>query len=927
MKNKTDIKIMKLNKWYVPKSFSLPEVKAKTVILGCYDAFEIIDVTDEDLSGKFPLENKGDTRHPFTAGYHRLVAAKGEQKQQLVDFSSQEQLLFLNICNDKAGDGVCFTEASVRDFWNKKGVAYPYLFISMIHISHSGMLKEALKKIHKVFQKNYLSYISYDYCDIVLFSNEISIVQFMQNTRKLFEPPKDKKRNEVIVDTFSMISFYPQDTQEAPGLQRQREQYWENDTETFQATINLSIRNHQAFKLWYAEENKNKEMELSHLFGRHDISITKKNANTRWLMEIMDKLHKQENQNIFWTFETFIKVTDDPDIHLSKICEDSVDTTQLEAVHDKVAARLMGEIGKLEQALQKMSGKDKERYLRYILPVYEVRDCICSIVKNGFAEEFVCCIYESFLHFISYMTSKIDALASSSEKDKKKSEEQISEEQISNCYDKYFTALNTLVNSTMHNDRQFVQATAFNAVFYSVPPKILAFYSAYNYRIKQILKEDDDYQYTFLIYPSFSPTIMLEQISLDEKPPCDRILTVMISEKALYDIQSVLHQLIHEQAHYVGNTLRCRDGVRKQKIWHTLVCWVAQECMLDKDTHEALQEFLTRKPIDDEKTSGHDSDSETGDYLQYLSRQGIAFIKELDQLTGFQEFAEEYYREQIKSDADFYDESLETVGIGKENQRAYVMNYTRQYADMKCRTIKRQIQIMSEPTRQDNYKEYLGLIESVYSECYADLQMILILAMGAEDYLNTFLIHQSVSIEDMLDQTQIQDITRISTVFRVMLDSGLWHEPTGKDSKTYNTVFEFIRAYNQTVEEFTASDRIEESRQKVRKVSEAARSFDFNNSICLKEYLSKEQTIELDEGVQKAKACALTDLAADLYDYFLEVMEKSLLEYCTDKKSEQIRQLRMLVNEILNFKDAVQVFNCIESELEHYKKDVCQIYP
>ncbi len=43
----------------------------------------------------------------------------------------------------------------------------------------------------------------------------------------------------------------------------------------------------------------------------------------------------------------------------------------------------------------------------FLLPIYEVRDCICSILKNTFAEEFIYCMYESFRHFIVYMTEEI----------------------------------------------------------------------------------------------------------------------------------------------------------------------------------------------------------------------------------------------------------------------------------------------------------------------------------------------------------------------------------------------------------------------------------------------------------------------------------------------------------------------------------------
>lgn len=48
-------------------------------------------------------------------------------------------------------------------------------------------------------------------------------------------------------------------------------------------------------------------------------------------------------------------------------------------------------------------------------------------------------------------------------------------------------------------------------------------------------------QYTFLIYPSFCPTISVEQILLNDDSLPDRILTVKISGESLYDVESVIY--------------------------------------------------------------------------------------------------------------------------------------------------------------------------------------------------------------------------------------------------------------------------------------------------------------------------------------------------------------------------------------------------
>lgn len=908
---------MKLNKWYVPKSFSFSKVQADTVVLGYFDALEVCDIFMKDFDDNVSLKENSDILHPFTLGYEILAFIKSEQKKELVDFSTQEQILFLNICDEGEEDGTRFAEKTVQDFWNNKSSDCPYLFLSMIHISHSGMLAQALQKINAVFQKDYLSYISYDYCDIVLFARNMQITKFMDRITKLFEAVPGKKGNGVIFDTFSMVSFYPPSSRQLSSLRLPNEQSWANDKETFQATINLSIRDHKTFnqwyKHWYEEESKKFGIpaERYNLFGRHDISITKEDANTEWLMNIMLELHEENNQKMFWTFETFIKVKSDATVH-----KESAISNHLEKIHKKVAETLRTEIGKLEQVVIKLNVPDRDRY---IMPVYEVRDCICSIVKNSFAEEFVCCIYESFLHFVSYMTTKIELLANCSKN-------YIGlEDQIAESYDKYFAALNTLVNSTMHNERQFVQATAFNAVFYSVPPKIMAFYNAYIYRIKEILKDESPTnQYTFLIYPSFSPTIALEQISLDDAPPCDRLLTVTINEKALYDIQSVMYQMVHELAHYVGNELRCRENIRKQKIEHTLLKWIMQECRIDKDAYQMLLLFLSQELfVSDEDTVGQESKHNRYIYLDNLHKQAFSFIKEIDRLQGFGEFGEKYYQNKMESDEVFYDEFLEDIGIEKENQKAYVTNFTRQYADVKCKEIKSKIKAMGKPRTVKDYELYIDLMKSVYRECYADLQMIIVLGMNAEDYLNTFLIHQGVPVEQMLEQ--FQDMTRISTVFRVMIDSHLWNAPTEHDNEFFRIVFELISDYNHRIEQCMDKERISESQQKVNGIVKIAKYFDFNNGIHLKESLTKERIAGINGKQQKFEPDPLIDLAADLYEYLLEVLEKSLKEYSKKNKSNQIQQVRNLVNRILNFEDAVDVFSCVESELDYYKTVGCKI--
>ena len=130
-----DIRIFKLNKWYVPKTHDL---NGKQVVIGYFDAVDIIQI--DETEGK---------KHPFIEGYNQMVEKKEKQKSKLVDYSSQEQMIFANISEEK---GIGFSATEINNFWSDK--EWPYLFISMIHISHLGKMEEALEKIREVFQNN-----------------------------------------------------------------------------------------------------------------------------------------------------------------------------------------------------------------------------------------------------------------------------------------------------------------------------------------------------------------------------------------------------------------------------------------------------------------------------------------------------------------------------------------------------------------------------------------------------------------------------------------------------------------------------------------------------------------------------------------------------------------------------------------------------
>ncbi|MBD5482564.1 MAG: hypothetical protein HDR15_08615 [Lachnospiraceae bacterium] len=911
--SKIDVRVMKLNKWYVPKTVTLGNQTdnlkqtvnpGQYIAIGYFDAVEVRRA-EEGLLGE----------HPFIRGYKEMSDWKMEEKKNLVDFGSQEQILFTNICSEGEEGGVGFTQKSINDFWSKE--ADPYLFVSMVHIKHSQKLESALRRIKYVFGKDFLSYISFDYCDIVIFDKELYIKAFLEKIKKLFGV--DSGQNEsYIFDTFSLVSFNSRFAES----NNEKTIIAERDTkmDQFSATINLSVRNHDKLMEWYRgikkKSAKEESMKTYDMFGRHDVSIVNDRADTKWLMQMMNELHKEENHDLFWTFETYIK--------MEKENESTVSNGQQNDIYKKVVKALQNRVDALREVVE---GSGIMNCSRFLLPVYEVRDCICSIAKNNFAEEFIYCVYDSFDKFIQYMTKEILLLNDVNYHDI------VSEEKIAKSYDRYFTALNTLVNSTMHGERQFIQATAFNAIFYYVPPKIMAFYNAYVYRIGQILKDtaQSEEGHAFLIYPSFSPIVFIRKISLEDKPPCERILTVMIDEQTLYDVVSVCCQLVHEVAHYIGSDIRCR-----KKRWETITdalleLKICEMDLLNPEAVRVLRKYVKESLTQETLCEAFAGQNESGQKMNPLTEKAeetkklyfsdlpaalIYFVNALktDSEGKFYRFFDRHYN--CKNDACqgsiLYEQGMEDKNV----QEAYIEQFQKQYKEYRFNEVMKHLAAV-----EDNrlYVLMLDLLESVYREAYADVQMILVLALGAEDYLNLFVRKQGVS-EGLLYASE-EDIIRVGTVLKVMEDCGFWEgDHLDVSDEALRKVTDHILCDMADVLTLAGQNDervvgLNEIRKQVKTYKESLSGAIRFSGILIEEVVNENAA---DQNREQLKSYGV--VINGLYEYLLTVVEKSLEEYQKAEKKQQIVKIREVLSGLIRFDNTVDIFNWIEEEMRNYRK-------
>jgi len=69
-----------------------------------------------------------------------------------------------------------------------------------------------------------------------------------------------------------------------------------------------------------------------------------------------------------------------------------------------------------------------------------------------------------------------------------------------------------------------------------------------------------------------------------------------------------------------------------------------------------------------------------------------------------------------------------------------------------------------------NYVKGLG---SMYSETYADIQMIQVLGISYEEYLRAFIKDEKLDIDLFSDN--IEDLSRIATITKLMQEEGIWN--------------------------------------------------------------------------------------------------------------------------------------------------------
>lgn len=522
-----DVRQLRLSKWILPKTNSISSLqlhKQAGLSASYFDTVEVLKMKDIPM----PLSDQTSNNLFHTKHGLYLYTPTTRPKDQ----------------------------RRIQDFWRRQAKSSEPLYVCMVRLTDEDLTPEKLHNhIDWAFhdqagipRSKMLCYYSLDFCDLVLFVQGVRFSQHLVAVDILnFRVQEAGTR--IVRDTISIYSVRSDVLTDESLLGTLAP-----DGDRINFALRLGVLNFSCLekfqravqqKLFPDGTDPDVHCEMS--LGRSDFTLYARRKDYSWIVNfcrVLDQFTSDENSG-FLTFD--ISIGADYDSMVAKIQRAGYPAkTGIRSSMYQKALELNSLCVKCQELLSRSSIESS--YL------FEIQLALTDLLKDGFAQDLVLSIYESFWHLIGY----IIYLCHGNERPDLSDAER--RRTIQALLEAYAVSLATIVNCTMHSDREFIQVPSFNLFLQSVPPKLLAFYTAAANQIaKRLTKQDQKRaQFTFLFMPSYKDGINVNSLM----PPHEidsRILAVSVQEKLLNTPDRLLPLIGHEIAHYAGRETRKRE--------------------------------------------------------------------------------------------------------------------------------------------------------------------------------------------------------------------------------------------------------------------------------------------------------------------------------------------------------------------------------
>lgn len=623
--SKTDIRVLTLKRWNFPQTARLFPDSGGSAADEEYISYNSHHFIRIEKCASIREKN------PISWAYHSLETLRKSQRDaKNADIHVVQSLSLL-------GEG--------GQFWDEPG---DVLYISFLQLTNAAVttmeeVKKTIKPIVEAWAPNayWTLYHSLDFCDLVLFTKNLSYMECSNVLREL--SIVRGKEMSILRDTFTIYGFRQSFLKDAfQKLDRCESVEWDGHAAL---SIQLSIQSYEVWKRFEGElKNANIPFCPWRVFGRYDIRLVTgmlSGPQILHVLHLLDSMTAESKDRAFGGYE----------ISLEDLWLDNIKGTPTDARQDRrleeAAATAMGTLCK----------QCAEAYPDSADYAYETKRSLEALLKNGFSEEFVLSVLPSFLCFLQITIDVQDYC--NRMKPKKDVEFQLKGSQ-GKMMRHYFNALNVLALCTMHSERQFIQAPAFNAAYFDVPPKLLAFYSAIAREISNALKTEDGKDYQFLFVPNYQKDINIRPLELEiEEDPSQHLAVAHLHESYFYDPIFSIKLFCHEAAHYLSD--RKRED-RAKYIFRAISFLLlastplgfkaAQDDSVLAVMADSLADFMMGKFLEDSTCSTRGIRFHLQDVSKFLSRNayGIRFFEDIFDANQIRKGWQEVLREKVKQE-------------------------------------------------------------------------------------------------------------------------------------------------------------------------------------------------------------------------------------------------------------------------------------
>ncbi|MBR0348025.1 MAG: hypothetical protein IIX16_00125 [Clostridia bacterium] len=840
---------------------------------------------------------------------------RGISKQSLFAFTNKSKQEFFSL------DGYSFSEEKLNDFWEETNTFNRFFSLMHIDCSTKQEIYGVINWLNFVFNDSLSNkykavfYFTFDYSDIIVCAKNMSIEKF---TEKLFyvnycqsKEYSAENYSYCIRDSFSIISFNRVFLEDIFAIIRNNtnlkykeiEQLIKNEIEKtdyqyaqekLNIVYNIGVQKFELFDSFIEELSAiGMSFEKFAMLGRHDVTINKSDADIVWfiiLLYYVDKYttcftsNPKEKDSLLFNCESFIRIN----IDFPKSFKVPFDSSSRSNEYKSSRYELARDFINLK--IRRITNSNDNCWRNPISLVqktslFSLYKSIESTLKNGFADDFVICLYEPFVALLDYLEKKIFNY------DVDNDEESLKE--FDNVINRFFEIVTSLVNSAMHSDRQFIQTPSFNPVFFDVPPKLMAFYTVLTNKINRINGyNNDDHKYSFIFKPSLNRNISVFPYSYNQAPPTDRLLAVSINEESLYHPTKVLKVLCHEASHFVGKTKRCRP-IRKD-CWTKSVLFCSFELVLsyltdikyDKTLYSSIAKLIYQifeVVKRDKNYIEHEGYSENINQVIHHIFKLIYINEDIDKILN----------------AFFWDKYSNLNVFDLKNRFKKAILILDEFVP-----VNNQISIDTDLSYVKVFYSTYKTLLHVYKESYADMQMILILNLSLEDYIKNLVFHEQMNYNHFMNDIVYY---KVFPVVYTLVELGIWKFPSDEclheEGSQFNLIIEQIQKdiIAQYIQMPIKSDM----------------------SLC-DEIVDLESIIK-DFSDKKLKDVERTKNPYVTYSitrYLIEVVAETRKSFSDDEINKDRTDLIKLSKSIFDFEDSAEMFSSIQKANEEYLNDV-----